>query len=192
MLDKTADQDPRSRPARPLRRDRRREIRHHRSAERRRRIWSRCATCSRGTRRWCCGRARSRRSSAILKLANDTATPIVPQGGNTGLVGGQIPLNTTRSCSRSTGSTASARSIRPRTPSPARPASPCSARARPPPRWTGSIRNCCPRKAPAPSAATFRPMPAAPPRSPTASRARTCSASRWCSPTAACSTTSTS
>src|SRR5262249_24534106 len=29
--------------------------------------------------------------SAILKLASDTATPIVPQGGNTGLVGGQIP-----------------------------------------------------------------------------------------------------
>src|SRR5579863_3736268 len=31
--------------------------------------------------------------AAILKLANDTATPIVPQGGNTGLVGGQTPLN---------------------------------------------------------------------------------------------------
>ena len=29
--------------------------------------------------------------SAILKLANDTSTPIVPQGGNTGVVGGQIP-----------------------------------------------------------------------------------------------------
>jgi D-lactate dehydrogenase (cytochrome) len=29
--------------------------------------------------------------SKILKLANDTTTPIVPQGGNTGLVGGQIP-----------------------------------------------------------------------------------------------------
>ncbi len=29
--------------------------------------------------------------SEILKLANETATPIVPQGGNTGLVGGQIP-----------------------------------------------------------------------------------------------------
>jgi D-lactate dehydrogenase (cytochrome) len=29
--------------------------------------------------------------SAIVALANDTATPIVPQGGNTGLVGGQIP-----------------------------------------------------------------------------------------------------
>jgi FAD/FMN-containing dehydrogenase len=31
--------------------------------------------------------------SAIAKLANDTATPIVPQGGNTGLSGGQIPLH---------------------------------------------------------------------------------------------------
>jgi FAD/FMN-containing dehydrogenase len=27
----------------------------------------------------------------ILRLANETATPLVPQGGNTGLVGGQIP-----------------------------------------------------------------------------------------------------
>jgi FAD/FMN-containing dehydrogenase len=31
--------------------------------------------------------------SAILALANDTGTPIVPQGGNTGLVGGQLPLS---------------------------------------------------------------------------------------------------
>ena len=31
--------------------------------------------------------------SHIVALANDTATPIVPQGGNTGLVGGQIPLH---------------------------------------------------------------------------------------------------
>jgi FAD/FMN-containing dehydrogenase len=31
--------------------------------------------------------------SKILKLADETATPIVPQGGNTGLVGGQIPLH---------------------------------------------------------------------------------------------------
>ena len=29
--------------------------------------------------------------SAILKLATGTGTPIVPQGGNTGLVGGQVP-----------------------------------------------------------------------------------------------------
>ena len=31
--------------------------------------------------------------AAILKLANETKTPLVPQGGNTGLVGGQIPLD---------------------------------------------------------------------------------------------------
>ena len=31
--------------------------------------------------------------SRILALANETGTPVVPQGGNTGLVGGQIPLN---------------------------------------------------------------------------------------------------
>src|SRR6204780_946866 len=31
--------------------------------------------------------------SAIARLANDTGTPIVLQGGNTGLVGGQIPLH---------------------------------------------------------------------------------------------------
>lgn len=29
--------------------------------------------------------------SAILKLATETRTPVVPQGGNTGLVGGQMP-----------------------------------------------------------------------------------------------------
>ncbi len=31
--------------------------------------------------------------SEILKLANETGTAIVPQGGNTGLVGGQIPFD---------------------------------------------------------------------------------------------------
>ncbi len=31
--------------------------------------------------------------SQILKLANETGTSIVPQGGNTGLVGGQIPFD---------------------------------------------------------------------------------------------------
>ncbi len=29
--------------------------------------------------------------AAIVRLANETRTPIVPQGGNTGLVGGQVP-----------------------------------------------------------------------------------------------------
>jgi FAD/FMN-containing dehydrogenase len=32
--------------------------------------------------------------ASILKLANETRTAIVPQGGNTGLVGGQIPFET--------------------------------------------------------------------------------------------------
>ena len=32
--------------------------------------------------------------AAILTLANDTGTPVVPQGGNTGLVGGQVPHET--------------------------------------------------------------------------------------------------
>ena len=31
--------------------------------------------------------------SAILKLAHELGVPVVPQGGNTGLVGGQIPLD---------------------------------------------------------------------------------------------------
>ncbi len=31
--------------------------------------------------------------SAILAVCNETGTPIVPQGGNTGLVGGQIPFD---------------------------------------------------------------------------------------------------
>ena len=31
--------------------------------------------------------------AVILKLANETGTPLVAQGGNTGLVGGQIPLD---------------------------------------------------------------------------------------------------
>ena len=31
--------------------------------------------------------------AAILKLANESGTPVVPQGGNTGLVGGQIPFD---------------------------------------------------------------------------------------------------
>src|ERR1043166_1300183 len=31
--------------------------------------------------------------SELLKIANETSTAIIPQGGNTGLVGGQIPHN---------------------------------------------------------------------------------------------------
>lgn len=35
--------------------------------------------------------ANAREVSDILKLASDTGTPVIPQGGNTGLVGGQVP-----------------------------------------------------------------------------------------------------
>src|SRR5690606_22249069 len=34
----------------------------------------------------------TREVSEILKLANETGTPIVPQGGITGMSGGQVPL----------------------------------------------------------------------------------------------------
>ncbi len=38
-----------------------------------------------------CARARRRKSPPSARLANETRTAIVPQGGNTGLVGGQTP-----------------------------------------------------------------------------------------------------
>ena len=34
----------------------------------------------------------TREIAAVLKLCHETSTPVVPQGGNTGLAGGQIPL----------------------------------------------------------------------------------------------------
>ena len=48
---------------------------------------------------------------AILKLANETKTPLVPQGGNTGLVGGQIPVRRRADPLARRGSTGSAKSI---------------------------------------------------------------------------------
>ena len=38
--------------------------------------------------------------SRILAVAEDTGTPIVPQGGNTGLVGGQMPTQGDRKSTR--------------------------------------------------------------------------------------------
>src|SRR4029078_13573360 len=35
----------------------------------------------------------TREVSELLKIANETSTAIIPQGGHTGLVGGQIPHN---------------------------------------------------------------------------------------------------
>ncbi len=183
----TPDQVPSPvRSARALHRDRGREERHHRSAGAGALSRGNARHVPRATRRWCCGRARSPRSPAILALANETATAIVPQGGNTGLVGGQI------AAARRDRALAQPPRPHPRGRSglqhhDLRGRRDAAAGARGRRRaWTGSIRNCCRRRAPAPSAAISRPMPAAPPRSPTASRARTRSASRWCSPTGAC------
>ena len=115
--------------------------------------------------------------AAILKLANETLTPIVPQGGNTGLVGGQTPLNNEIVLSLT-------RLDRIREVDPTSNTITCEAgvtlqRARE--AAAGSIvfiRNSCPRKAPAPSAATSPPMPAARPPWLMASRGRMCSASK--------------
>ena len=116
--------------------------------------------------------------AAILKLANETKTAVVPQGGNTGLVGGQIPhhgeivLSLTRLDKiREVDAVSNTMTVE---------------------AGVTLQRNCCRRKAPAPSAAIFPPMLAAPRRSRTASRARTRSASKWCWPTAACCAISTS
>ena len=55
--------------------------------------------------------------AAILGFADQNGLKVVPQGGNTGLVGGQTPTRRAgKSCCRSGGSTRSARSTRPPTP----------------------------------------------------------------------------
>ena len=127
----------------------------------------------------------------LLKLANATGTPIVPQGGNTGLVGGQTPhhneivLSLTRlDRIREVDATSNTMTCEAGVT--------CSRPAKPPLPLIASTRNCCRQKAPARSAAISPPMRAASPRLPTASRARTHSASKSCWPMAASSTTSTS
>jgi FAD/FMN-containing dehydrogenase len=106
--------------------------------------------------------------AAVLKLANETKTPIVPQGGNTGLVGGQTPhqgevLMSLRRLDR-------IREVDP----------------------TSNTMTCEAGvvliKAQEAAAASGRPMPAARARSPMGLRASSCSGSRWCSLTAASST----
>ena len=173
-------QVPRNRSAGPLRRDRRGRKTPSPIRRRRRPISSRCATCFAGARPVVLRPGSVAEVAEILKLANETATAIVPQGGNTGLVGGQIPhhgeivlslnrldrirevdpVSNTMTCE------AGVTLLRARE---------AAADGRP-----ALIRSCCRRRAPARSAATSPPMPAAPPRWPTASRARTRSASRWC------------
>ena len=57
-------------------------------------ISSNGATAIAARPRWCSSPATTEEVAAILKRANETKTAIVPQGGNTGLVGGQIPFET--------------------------------------------------------------------------------------------------
>ena len=56
-------------------------------------MWSRCATSIHGRTPLVLRPGSVAEVAAIVKLANETGTAIVPQGGNTGLVGGQTPLN---------------------------------------------------------------------------------------------------
>ena len=51
------------------------------------------ATCTRAAPSSCCGPARPRRCRKILALAHEHGIPVVPQAGNTGLVGGQMPMH---------------------------------------------------------------------------------------------------
>ena len=120
----------------------------------------------------------------IVKLANETATPIVPQGGNTGLVGGGVPHHNEVVVSlnrmdkiREVDAVSNTITVE---------AGVTLQRTREAAAEVDRLYpQLCRRKAPAPSAAISPPMPAAPPRSRTASPARMRWGSKWCSPTGA-------
>ena len=134
------------------------------------------------------GRARRRRWRGRGASARGRRR-IVPQGGNTGLVGGQtFPPAETIICSRCSASTECAKSTRSTDTMIFEAGVTLAARRlrRSPP--TGFSRCRSRRRAPAPSAAMSRPMPAARRSSPMATRAISCSGSRWCSPTGASGT----
>ena len=83
----------RRRPPRPLRANRRRKATRSPIRRRRSPTSSSSATSITATRRVVLRPGSAAEVAAILKLANETRTAIVPQGGNTGLVGGQMPHN---------------------------------------------------------------------------------------------------
>ena len=126
--------------------------------------------------------------SAICKLATEHRIALVPQGGNTGLVGGQTPHNgevvvSMRRLDKIREIDAASNTMT------------CEAgvvlqiaQQRGRATSTGCFRcRSAPREA-APSAAISPPMPAAPLRWPMASRARWRSGSKWCWPTGGSST----
>ncbi len=100
--------------------------------------------------------------AAILKLANETRTPVVPQGGNTGLVGGQIPFDGELIVSLTRLDKIREVDADLQHHDRASPAWCWPRRRTPPPRSTGCSRCRSAPKAAAPSAATSPPMPAAP------------------------------
>jgi len=117
--------------------------------------------------------------AAIVKLANETRTALVPQGGNTGLVGGQIPFNgeivlslTRLEKIREVDAISNTMTCEAGVTLQRRPR-------------IGFIRSFCRRRVPARSVAILRPMLAASRRSNTALRVPMHSGWRSCSPTAA-------
>ena len=102
--------------------------------------------------------------AAILALANETRTAIVPQGGNTGVVGGQIPDQSGSQIVLSTVRLNRIREVDPvggtMTVEAGRHPRRCAGRGR---RGRPAVSRCrSPRRDRAGSAATCRPMPAAP------------------------------
>ena len=181
----------RKRIAGPLRRDRRRALRHHRSRDAKSRICARCATSIMVIPRWCCGRARLRKSQPSSSSPTRRRRRSCRRAATRASSAGRS-RTTARSSSRSTAWTRSAKWTRRRTQSRRKPAYRSGACARQLPTSIGSTRCCCRRKVPARSAAISRPTRAAPRRSPGALRASRRSGWKSCWPTGACSTISTS
>ena len=122
----------------------------------------------------------------MVALCAREGVAVVPQGGNTGLVGGSVPDGDAARDRARARTHEPHPQPRPRstTRRPWRPAA-CSPRCRPRRRTPGACsRSRSPPKAAARSAATSRPTPAASTCCATATRASRCSASKWCCPTA--------
>ncbi len=123
--------------------------------------------------------------AAIVKLANETRTGIVPQGGKTGLVGGQMPSATGDEIVVSLSRLDRVRAVDAASNTMTVEAGVILANAQAAAATAERLfRSRWPQKARARSAATSRPTPAAPRCSPTAPRASWCWGWRWCCPPA--------
>jgi hypothetical protein len=119
--------------------------------------------------------------SAILKLASETGTAVVPQTGNTGLVGGQTPREGQSDIILSLERMNKIRDVDPVANVLVADGGAILAEVQKAAEAHGGCFRCrSAPKAPAASAATFPPMPAAPPCWPTATCASSASGSKWC------------